>query len=281
MTDFKSVFKQIFNQKKKYIYLVLLVQLFAVVFMTVFMIITNHVIADGTFWTIFIAGRYGKWWELPFGLMISLSIMADIIFAGIMAWQNEKINLSQTWHQIPISDNKLLMANFLSSMVACAYIFLIQIIVTCVCLIPTTIYEKKNIFVEIWNGLGVGTNNFNYLLNELLLITSLAFIVFAFVSFANLSSRTIIEVLPIKSSGWIRMLIIIILVILAAYIYISVDSQIQNYLSFYYNQKHSVYIQEIMPLWITLLEVLGAGIICASLCFILINKYVEPKIVNR
>lgn len=280
MADFKSVFKQIFDQKKKYVHLVLLVQLFAVVFLTIFMVITNHTKDDSSL-SLLVGGVYGTWWELPFGLMISLTILSDIVFAGIMSWQNEKINLSQTWRQIPISDSKLFSANVLSSMIACAYIFTVQVIVTCLCYIPSAMHEKKNFLVEIWNGLGVGTNRFNGWLEELLAIIGLAFVVFAFVSFADLSSRAIIETLPVKQTKWIRMLVTAILVIVAAYIYISVDNQVQNHIFAYYDKNYHEYIPKGDPVWITVIEIFVAGSICSCFNYWLINRYVEPKIVNR
>lgn len=57
------------------------------------------------------------------------TIFADIIFTGLLCWQNEKINLSQTWHLVPISDVKLWLINIFSSIAECAYIFIIQVLV--------------------------------------------------------------------------------------------------------------------------------------------------------
>ena len=54
--------------------------------------------------------------------------IADVIFVGLLCWQNEKINLSQTWQLAPASSVKIWLINMLSSLVECIYIFVIQVI---------------------------------------------------------------------------------------------------------------------------------------------------------
>ena len=40
--------------------------------------------------------------------------------------RNEKVNLSETWNLIPVSSGKLWLNNIFSSLLTCAYIFIVQ-----------------------------------------------------------------------------------------------------------------------------------------------------------
>ena len=134
MTSNKALFKQMFLQKRHYADLVLLIQTFAVAFMFLMGIIfkgnSNPVnnIASG-----FVGND--NIWDLILGLGTITTFLADATFLGLMCWQNEKINLSQTWQLIPASGSKIWIINIISSIAECAYIFVIQVVIGMIVLI--------------------------------------------------------------------------------------------------------------------------------------------------
>ncbi|MGQ5709564.1 hypothetical protein [Lactobacillus sp. PSON] len=277
MTDFKSVFKQIFNQKKKYIYLVLLVQLFAVVFMTVSTLIQvhGHLVTDN--WVVSFWGPSSTLWTIPSTWGFITTGVADLTLVGLLAFDSQKINMSQTWHLMPSSNVKLYLSNLFTNLLSCLYLFVIQIVVLSILALCIGIsvhedfaYDIKAISSNLATNPDIqGFLDFGCLI---LLIAILAYTTFTFIDLINLASYGIINNLPVKSTKYVRWLVIAILVIFATYIYILCDGQIRNVLSF--NSVSE-------PLWITDLEVFVCGLICMIFNIILINKYVEPKIVNR
>ncbi|MFR4790375.1 MAG: hypothetical protein ACLUAN_08625, partial [Lactobacillus acidophilus] len=84
MTNLWTLFKQMWLQKRKYIYLVFLINIIVVAVLSILALFGE---------------KYGvrKYWQHNF---VSITIYVDLAFCSIMCWQNEKINMSQTWHLI-------------------------------------------------------------------------------------------------------------------------------------------------------------------------------------
>lgn len=82
MTSFKSLFKQMFKQKSRYAYLVLLVQTFAVIFMGVVGLCTRN----NDLSRAFIGGGYGKItiWDIVLGYGALTTVIGDIVFLGLL-----------------------------------------------------------------------------------------------------------------------------------------------------------------------------------------------------
>ena len=277
MADFKSVFIQIFNQKRKYVYLVLLIQLFAVFFMTISTLIQvkGHLIKDN--WIIsFWGGLSTTLWTIPSTWIVITTVIADLALTGLLAFNSQKINMSQTWRLIPNSNIKLYLSNVFTNLLSCLYIFIVQIIALgiSVIFVGLSVHENfANDIKSIWHDLTTYPDIQGFLEfgSILLLIAILSYTIFTFIDLANLSSYSITNVLPIKSTRYIRWLIIAVLIILAAYIYVLCDSHIRNYLGS----------NEVNSLWVTNLEVFICGLACMIFNIILINNFVELKIVNR
>lgn len=100
---------------------------------------------------------------------------------------------------IPASGSKIWIINIVSSIVECAYIFVIQIVIGLVVVTIDSFSHHINPFV----GTSFGTNisfieSAWSLIEELLTLVGLCLIIFAFVSLTNLLTRTIADQLPMK-----------------------------------------------------------------------------------
>ena len=275
MTSNKALFKQMFLQKRRYANLVLLVQVFAVAFMFLMGIIfkgnSNPVnnIASG-----FVGND--NIWDLILGLGTITTFLADATFLGLMCWQNEKINLSQTWQLIPVSSIKLWWINIFTSLVECAYIFVIQVVLGIIVFVIDCLSYGYNI-VKIFNQ----TSGFNSWSDyagffELIFwLIGLVLIIFCFVSFANFLTRTITDQLLGKNSTVIKIFVMAILVIVGVTIAFRINDQITT---MYINHmmKNRAYSGDTFPM-ITI-EYFVGSLILGIVNSYLVQKFVEPKI---
>lgn len=221
MINFLAITKQMFKQKSKFIYLILLVQLIAVIASLVFNIQT---IAQGEFQ------------EILYNNTIFTTVLFDVIFLGIMCWQNEKINLSQTWRQIPISSTKFYLANIMSTLICCVYIFIIQIIANIIVTAP----KVTRVFNDLIGYADYTANFWNRGLIFGLFLVLIVITISMFVSFTNFSTRVIVDFLPIKNTTWVKMLVMGILVIIGVYVGMQINSHFTNFMVT--NFTHSVMI---------------------------------------
>lgn len=280
MTSNKALFKQMFLQKRRYANLVLLVQVFAVAFMFLMGIIfkgnSNPVnnIASG-----FVGND--NIWDLILGLGTITTFLADATFLGLMCWQNEKINLSQTWQLIPASGSKIWIINIISSIAECAYIFVIQVVIGMIVLIIDSYSHNINPFV----GTSFGANIFFgetvwAFVEELLALVGLVLIIFAFVSLTNFLTRTIADQLPMKNTTGVRLVVMAILVIVGVIIALRINDQILTMYTNHLFARANKAI-DVDTLGISTLEYWIGAILLGIINCLLIQKFVEPKIVNR
>ena len=130
MTNFWTLFRQMWTQKRKFIYLVFLINIFAVVFLSGYFLLFKN-------WNGLAnlpSKNLGQFWRNNF---VYVTLYIDFAFCAITCWQNEKINLSQTWHLAASDERKTYLANIFSSLLACGYFFLLQEIVNSLLLIPS------------------------------------------------------------------------------------------------------------------------------------------------
>lgn len=279
MTSSKALFKQMFIQKRRYADLVLLIQTFAVAFMFLMGIIfggnsnpINNIASS-------FAGSKNIW-DLILSLGILTTFLADITFLGLMCWQNEKINLSQTWQLIPASGSRIWIINIVSSIVECAYIFVIQVVIGLVVVTIDSYSHNINPFAGTSFGANISFWESTWaLIEELLTLVGLVLIIFAFVSLTNLLTRTIADQLPMKNTTGIRLVVMAILVIVGVIIALQINDQI---MTFYYNHLVSHSRDAAMDtLGISALEYWIGAILFGIINCLLIEKFVEPKIINR
>ena len=99
--------------------------------------------------------------------------------------------------------------------------------------------------------------------------------IYFFVSFANFVSRIVSNELPVKSTLWIRLLIMAILVIIAVYVWLIVLSHLQNLVD------TNKVLQSYDPIWLDDLLLLIVNLVFGLCDILFVKKWVEPKIVNR
>ena len=279
MTSNKALFKQMFLQKRRYADLVLLVQVFAVAFMFLMGIIFRGNSNPINNISSVFAGN-DNIWDLILGLGVLTTFFADITFLGLMCWQNEKINLSQTWQLIPASSGKILIFNIISSIVECAYIFVIQVVIGLIVLIIDSYSHHINPFSGTSFGANISFVESAWaLIEELLALVGLCLIIFAFVSLINFLTRTINDQLPVKNTTGIRLVVMAILVIVGVIIAMQINDQMMTN---YYNHlaAHSENI-DIDNIGLAALEYWIGSILLGIINCLLIQKFVEPKIINR
>lgn len=271
MTTFKSLFKQMFLQKRRYAHLVLLLQIFAVIFIFVFSINSNE------YKSLFVIGNKTNNWDILFWIGCYTTVISDLIFLGLLCWQNEKINLSQTWQLVPVSSIKIWLTNIFSGLIECVYIFIIQVIFGILVITFDCLSKKVNFFTEItksaaWNW---SWADFEGIIELLIYLISICLIVFTFVSFSNLLTRTIIDQLPGKNTLIIKILVMALLVIIAVFIAAKLNDQV---LFMYYSRTKAVDYDNVDLLIISIVEYLAGTIVLGIVNCILVDKFVEPKI---
>lgn len=279
MTSNKALFKQMFLQKRRYADLVLLVQVFAVAFMFLMGIIFRGNSNPINNISSVFAGN-DNIWDLILGLGVLTTFFVDITFLGLMCWQNEKINLSQTWQLIPASSGKIWIFNIISSIVECAYIFVIQVVIGLIVLIIDSYSHHINPFSGTSFGANISFVESAWaLIKELLALVGLCLIIFAFVSLINFLTRTITDQLPVKNTTGIRLVVMAILVIVGVIIAMQINDQM---MTIYYNHlaAHSETI-DMDNIGLAALEYWIGSILLGIINCLLIQKFVEPKIINR
>lgn len=273
MTSTKALFKQMFLQKRRYANLVLLVQVFAVAFMFLMGIIFRgnnnpiNSISEA------IVGINNNVWTAILGLGAITTFFADITFFGLMCWQNEKINSSQTWQLIPASSSKIWIINIVSSLAECAYIFIIQVVIGSIVFIIDIYSSHSNWFAGSFSG-----NDIWNLVEELLVLVGLGLIIFTFVSLINFLTKAITDQLPIKNVAGIKLIVMAILVIIGVIIAARINDQIS---AMYYSHilakaKNTAMSFDVAD--VTALEYWIGSILLGIIDCVLIQKFVEPKI---
>lgn len=259
MTKFTTVTAQMFKQKSKYVYLTLIVQ----------------VIATAVF-TWMNQGGYVGFRDTLYGTSMFLTVMFDVIFLALMCWQNEKINLSQTWRQIPISSSKFYLSNIMSTLLNCAYLFVIQILINVIITLP----KVNEVFDDFF---GFADYTGNYWVRGLIFGIFLVLIVVmitTFVSFTNFLTRIIIDFLPVKNTLWVKMLVMGILIIIAAYIGMQINDHFTNFLMTKVagNMATQPNVREVGSLQVTDIEFAIISLVLGSFDLWFMNRFVEAKI---
>lgn len=102
---------QLWRQKRRYANLVLLLQAFA--FILIFVIVSLTIGYGNNILLFFypITSLRTAWAGTLSSLAIVTTVIADLIFASLMAWQNERIDNSQTFQLLPLSTDQLWLVN--------------------------------------------------------------------------------------------------------------------------------------------------------------------------
>ncbi|WZL15775.1 MAG: Hypothetical protein LKU_01094 [Lactobacillus kefiranofaciens] len=268
-----------FQEKSRTVYLIYLIQAFASLCFSVWMIIsmkgdpnvmvinghhevTNHLIS----------------YLLIFGVMMFItSFFANFVYWIISSIKNEKINRSQTWRLIPISDTKFLLSNFGTAFISYLWLMILEGITVAVTYLPVlTVNEvRKNLADFFSRSQQLGTQDWWGLLGALVLVILLGYAWYAIVSLINLSSRSIMDFLPNGSSEFI-MFIVRVVIILAIIWLLSkattvVFGAIGNFIPFLADGNKDLQMSG------TLVEFLLFDLVVTLIAILLLNKFVEAK----
>ncbi len=103
-------------------------------------------------------------------------------------------------------------------------------------------------------------------------IVMIILFIYFFVSFTNFTSKLITNYLPFKSTLWIRLLAIAMLVIVAVYFGLIIMSHLQSFID---AKKGSV-----DPIWLDYILLLVVNLVFGSIDLWFVHSFVEPKIAN-
>ncbi|MFK5220847.1 ABC transporter permease [Lactobacillus helveticus] len=279
MTSFNTLFNRMFQEKSRTVYLIYLIQAFASLCFSVWMIISMK--GDPNVVVINVVINYHHevtnhliFYLLIFGVMMfSTSFFAYFVYWIISSIKNEKINRSQTWRLIPISDTKFLLSNFGTAFISYLWLMILEgITVAVTCLPVLTVNEVRKNFSRSQQ---LGTQDWWGLLGALVLVILLGYAWYAIVSLINLSSRSIMDFLPNGSSKFI-MFIVRVVIILAIIWLLSkattvVFGAIGNFIPFLVDGNNDLQMSG------TLVAFLLFDVVVTLIDILLLNKFVEAK----
>ncbi|RHX81759.1 ABC transporter permease [Lactobacillus helveticus] len=279
MTSFNTLFNRMFQEKSRTVYLIYLIQAFASLCFSVWMIISMK--GDPNVVVINVVINYHHevtnhliFYLLIFGVMMfSTSFFAYFVYWIISSIKNEKINRSQTWRLIPISDTKFLLSNFGTAFISYLWLMILEgITVAVTCLPVLTVNEVRKNFSRSQQ---LGTQDSWGLLGALVLVILLGYAWYAIVSLINLSSRSIMDFLPNGSSKFI-MFIVRVVIILAIIWLLSkattvVFGAIGNFIPFLVDGNNDLQMSG------TLVAFLLFDVVVTLIDILLLNKFVEAK----
>lgn len=279
MTSFNTLFNRMFQEKSRTVYLIYLIQAFASLCFSVWMIISMK--GDPNVVVINVVINYHHEvtnhlivYLLIFGVMMfSTSFFAYFVYWIISSIKNEKINRSQTWRLIPISDTKFLLSNFGTAFISYLWLMILEgITVAVTCLPVLTVNEVRKNFSRSQQ---LGTQDWWGLLGALVLVILLGYAWYAIVSLINLSSRSIMDFLPNGSSKFI-MFIVRVVIILAIIWLLSkattvVFGAIGNFIPFLVDGNNDLQMSG------TLVAFLLFDVVVTLIDILLLNKFVEAK----
>lgn len=274
MTRFNTLFNRMFQEKSRTVYLIFLIQVFASFCFTIFAAFSLH----GDFNVVNDTAK-----EAINPIIGSLAIFASIVLvtsfpANFIYWivssiRNEKINRSQTWRLIPISDTKFLLSNFGTAFLSYIWLEILEFVIVAITALPLFLSSG-----EIKTALGhanwkIDAQSCWQMLGALVLIILLGYAWYAIVSLLNLSSRSIIDFLPNGSNKFlifvVRVITIVVVIWLLGYA--------GNALIGATNQILSLNISENMGMGPVLIQFLVFDAVLTLIDIFLLNKFVEAK----
>ena len=283
MTSFNTLFNRMFQEKSRTVYLIYLIQAFASLCFSVWMIISMKGDPNVVVINVVINGHHEVtnhliFYLLIFGVMMFItSFFAYFVYWIISSIKNEKINRSQTWRLIPISDTKFLLSNFGTAFISYLWLMILEgITVAVTCLPVLTVNEvRKNLADFFSRSQQLGTQDWWGILGALVLVILLGYAWYAIVSLINLSSRSIMDFLPNGSSKFI-MFIVRVVIILAIIWLLSkattvVFGAIGNFIPFLVDGNNDLQMSG------TLVAFLLFDVVVTLIDILLLNKFVEAK----
>lgn len=274
MTSFNTLFNRMFQEKSKSVYLIFLIQAFASLCFT----IIGFVSENGT--PEFVNGKDTSNVNLVVAflavyavMMLITSFVADFVYWIVSSIKNEKINRSQTWRLIPVSDTKFLLGNFGTAFLTYIWLGILETVTILITLLPMlSDQEVRKVLSHV--SLNLSVHDWQEMLASLGLIILIGYAWYAIVSLLNLASRSIIDFLPGGSSKVLTFIIRVVVIIAiiwilghAASIIFSVLGEFSPFAVNNYDIDYAT----------TLLQFLVFDVVITLIDIFLLNKFVEAK----
>ena len=274
MTIFNTLFNRMFQEKSKSVYLIFLIQAFASLCFT----IIGFVSENGT--PEFVNGKDTSSVNVIVAflavfavMMLITSFIADFVYWIISSIKNEKINRSQTWRLIPVSDTKFLLGNFGTAFLTYIWLGILETVTILITLLPMlSDQEVRKVLSHV--SLNLSAHDWQEMLASLGLIILIGYAWYAIVSLLNLASRSIIDFLPGGSSKVLTFIIRVVVIIAiiwilghAASIIFSVLGEFSPFAVNNYDIDYAT----------TLLQFLVFDVVITLIDIFLLNKFVEAK----
>lgn len=274
MTSFNTLFNRMFQEKSKSVYLIFLIQAFASLCFT----IIGFVSENGT--PEFVNGKDTSSVNVIVAflavfavMMLITSFIADFVYWIISSIKNEKINRSQTWRLIPVTDTKFLLSNFGTAFLTYIWLGILEAVTIIVTLLPMlSDQDVRKVLSHV--SLNLSAHDWQEMLASLGLIILIGYAWYAIVSLLNLASRSIIDFLPGGSSKVLTFIIRVVVIIAiiwilghAASIIFSVLGEFSPFAVNNYDIDDAT----------TLLQFLVFDVVITLIDIFLLNKFVEAK----
>lgn len=274
MTSFNTLFNRMFQEKSKAVYLIFLIQAFASLCLTIIVFVSGNGTPE------FVNGNDTSNVNLVVAflavyavMMLITSFVADFVYWIVSSIKNEKINRSQTWRLIPVSDTKFLLGNFGTAFLTYIWLGILETVTILITLLPMlSDQEVRKVLSHV--SLNLSAHDWQEMLASLGLIILIGYAWYAIVSLLNLASRSIIDFLPGGSSKVLTFIIRVVVIIAiiwilghAASIIFSVLGEFSPFAVNNYDIDYAT----------TLLQFLVFDVVITLIDIFLLNKFVEAK----
>lgn len=274
MTSFNTLFNRMFQEKSKSVYLIFLIQAFASLCLTIIVFVSGNGTPE------FVNGNDTSNVNLVVAflavyavMMLITSFVADFVYWIVSSIKNEKINRSQTWRLIPVSDTKFLLGNFGTAFLTYIWLGILETVTILITLLPMlSDQEVRKVLSHV--SLNLSAHDWQEMLASLGLIILIGYAWYAIVSLLNLASRSIIDFLPGGSSKVLTFIIRVVVIIAiiwilghAASIIFSVLGEFSPFAVNNYDIDYAT----------TLLQFLVFDVVITLIDILLLNKFVEAK----
>lgn len=274
MTSFNTLFNRMFQEKSKSVYLIFLIQAFASLCLTIIVFVSGNGTPE------FVNGNDTSNVNLVVAflavyavMMLITSFVADFVYWIVSSIKNEKINRSQTWRLIPVSDTKFLLGNFGTAFLTYIWLGILETVTILITLLPMlSDQEVRKVLSHV--SLNLSAHDWQEMLASLGLIILIGYAWYAIVSLFNLASRSIIDFLPGGSSKVLTFIIRVVVIIAiiwilghAASIIFSVLGEFSPFAVNNYDIDYAT----------TLLQFLVFDVVITLIDIFLLNKFVEAK----
>ncbi|PLT11399.1 ABC transporter permease [Lactobacillus crispatus] len=274
MTSFNTLFNRMFQEKSKSVYLIFLIQAFASLCLTIIVFVSGNGTPE------FVNGNDTSNVNLVVAflavyavMMLITSFVADFVYWIVSSIKNERINRSQTWRLIPVSDTKFLLGNFGTAFLTYIWLEILETVTILITLLPMlSDQEVRKVLSHV--SLNLSAHDWQEMLASLGLIILIGYAWYAIVSLLNLASRSIIDFLPGGSSKVLTFIIRVVVIIAiiwilghAASIILSVLGEFSPFAVNNYDIDYAT----------TLLQFLVFDVVITLIDIFLLNKFVEAK----